>query len=371
MQEIVIIGGGIVGATAAYYLVQNPHYHVTLIDEGTGCATRAAAGIICPWLSQRRNKKWYALTSQGAQFYPDFIAQLTQDSKAHAPYQQTGTLVFKDTPQKLEKLYQLAQTRKATTPRLGDLKIYQNEELPALIPNLTSKDGAVFTSGGGRLDGQLLLDQLRTLFESRGGRWLEGQAQLIDAHHISVNSQDFKADQIILAAGAWVPQLLQPLGYEVDIRPQKGQLLEVTLPQDTTEWPGCMLHGEIDILPFDQGRLVIGATHENDQGFNLEIDAEKIQAMKNQAASYIPDIDQVENHHVRVGTRAYTNDFCPFYGQLPDQPHIYLASGLGSSGLTSGPFIGWQLAQMLQQLPTHFDAEPYQVQPYLKPIHSK
>lgn len=49
--------------------------------------------------------------------------------------------------------------------------------------------------------------------------------------------------------------------------------------------------------------------------------------------------------HYRVGTRAYTSDYAPFFGQLDD--HLLLASGLGSSGLTTGPYIGYLLAHYL------------------------
>ena len=48
--------------------------------------------------------------------------------------------------------------------------------------------------------------------------------------------------------------------------------------------------------------------------------------------------------HYRVGTRAYTSDFAPFL-PLPEMPHLVVASGLGSSGLTTYLFIGYQLAE--------------------------
>lgn len=71
MQKIVIIGGGIVGASAAY-LLSKENVQVTLIDsDEPGQATRAAAGIICPWLSKRRNKYWYELAKNSAAFYKE------------------------------------------------------------------------------------------------------------------------------------------------------------------------------------------------------------------------------------------------------------------------------------------------------------
>ncbi|MDN6508625.1 MAG: FAD-binding oxidoreductase, partial [Tetragenococcus halophilus] len=51
----------------------------------------------------------------------------------------------------------------------------------------------------------------------------------------------------------------------------------------------------------------------------------------------------------RVGTRAYTSDFAPFFGSFPDDPTLFIASGLGSSGLTTGPYIGYLLAKYFNE----------------------
>lgn len=65
--------------------------------------------------------------------------------------------------------------------------------------------------------------------------------------------------------------------------------------------------------------------------------------------------------HYRVGTRAYTSDFAPFFGPLPELPHLVVASGLGSSGLTTGPFIGYQLAE-------YFNTGAFKGELYQKPL---
>ena len=75
-KQVFIIGGGIVGSTAAFYLSQEEQIDLTLIDSGVGTATRAAAGIICPWMAQKKNKDWYKLTSDGAVFYRQLVADL-------------------------------------------------------------------------------------------------------------------------------------------------------------------------------------------------------------------------------------------------------------------------------------------------------
>ena len=367
-KEIIIIGGGIVGSTAAFYLSKHPDYHVTMIDKGIGTATRAAAGIICPWLSQRQNKDWYNLTSKGAAFYSQLMQDLSEAGIDKLPYMQTGTLVFKNKPALAEKLYHLAHLRKEQAPVIGEISICKEDRLNSLIPQLETEQTAVLTSGGGRLDGAALLDNLQDLFQQNGGNMVQGTASLHDHHSISINDKLLTADYIILASGAWLPQLLEPLGYQVDIRPQKGQLLEVQTDLNTNNWPGLMLHGEIDILPFDSGKLVIGATHENEKGYDISIDHEKINEMKNTAQEHIPALSNYPISNIKVGTRAYSSDYLPFYGTLKHHPHLWVASGLGSSGLTSGPFIGWQIAKEILKEETCFNRENHSPDLYIQSI---
>lgn len=47
-MKIAIVGAGIVGSTAAYYLSKEKDAEVTVFDHGLGQATKAAAGIISP-----------------------------------------------------------------------------------------------------------------------------------------------------------------------------------------------------------------------------------------------------------------------------------------------------------------------------------
>ena len=50
--------------------------------------------------------------------------------------------------------------------------------------------------------------------------------------------------------------MLEPLGYQVDVRPQKGQLRDYQLDRDTDDYPVVMPEGELDIIPFQMARSV-------------------------------------------------------------------------------------------------------------------
>ncbi|MDY4511571.1 FAD-binding oxidoreductase, partial [Streptococcus hyovaginalis] len=97
-MKVAIIGAGIVGSTAAYYLSKESSVELTVFDDGLGQATKAAAGIISPWFSRRRNKAWYKMARLGADFYPEMIADLTSDGFDTSFYKQVGIYLHKKTP---------------------------------------------------------------------------------------------------------------------------------------------------------------------------------------------------------------------------------------------------------------------------------
>lgn len=365
-KNVIIIGGGIVGSTAAFYLSQDETVNLTLIDHGVGTATRAAAGIICPWMAQKKNKDWYKLTSEGAVFYRKLVADLESAGAKDIPFKQTGTIGLKSKPELLEKIQKIAEDRRVDTPTIGQITSLQGEEISDYLPPLKPDFYGIHLEGGGRIDGGRLIDILQEEVLKNGGALLQGQAKLLDAHTVQLDGQELTADHIILATGAWLPHILEPLGYRVDVRPQKGQLLELDTKHDTNNWPVCMPYGQIDILPFEKGKIIVGATHEDDMGYDLTLDPEKIQAMQVKAAEFMPDLANYSVARTRIGTRAYTSNYAPFYGNIEDMKNVWVASGLGSSGLTNGPFIGWQIAQEILGKETSFDRSAYSPTNYIK-----
>lgn len=374
-KSIAIIGAGIVGATTAFYLSAVEEYDVTIYDEGTGQATSAAAGIICPWLSQRRNKKWYQLAAAGAAFYPILLHDLKEDTTHSDIYRQVGTLVFKKSPELLKKLEKTALKRRELTPEIGQLSILSPAEIKAKFPLLETKQSGLFASGGARVDGSLLTKKLVDKAISNGATYVNELAQLSSSasgiYTISTATQTKNYSDVILAAGAWLPAILEPLGFSVDIRPQKGQLIYLEVAQETKDWPVVMPDGEKDIIPFPGGRIVVGATHENDGGYDLTIDEEKITALLDEAAELAPQLAEATYKEARVGTRAYTSDFSPFFGEVPESKHLYVASGLGSSGLTSGPIIALMLTQLINGKETDLPLSDYPVSDYIKKVTQK
>ena len=362
MKKVAIIGAGIVGATAAYYLSQESDLEVTVFDHGQGQATKAAAGIISPWFSKRRNKAWYKMARLGADFYVDLLADLEKSGQEIDFYQRSGVFLLKKDESKLEELYQLALERREESPLIGQLAILDQASANELFSGLQGFDRLLYASGGARVDGQLLVTRL---LEASQVKLVKEKVTLTPlASGYQIDKEVF--DQVILATGAWLGHLLEPLGYEVDVRPQKGQLRDYQLAQDMEAYPVVMPEGEWDLIPFAGGKLSLGATHENDMGFDLTVDETLLQQMEEAALLCYPSLVEATRAGERVGIRAYTSDFSPFFGEVPELSGVYAASGLGSSGLTTGPIIGYHLAQLVQGKELTLDPANYPIENYVK-----
>ncbi|TPR58095.1 NAD(P)/FAD-dependent oxidoreductase [Enterococcus sp. OL5] len=363
MKKVVIIGGGIIGLTLANYL-DKTKFDVTVIDSLIGQATSASAGIISPWLSKRRNKKWYQLAQDGAAFFPKLVRDFALDESIYAP---CGTLVVR--PEKaLQELAELAENRRKAAPEIGEIDLLTGPQTKEALPLLKEMPSLRIT-GGGRLDGQAYLAHLKANAQQQQVTFIEEKAEVVrNDNHWQIKTKDhfLETEILCLTAGPGLLDLLSPLGYQVDIRPQKGQLLSFATNLPTNSWPVAMLEGEGDLIPFSNGQILLGATHENDAGWDLTPTEAAKQQLMTGIGAFLEDPEALyaTPMTMRVGTRAYTSDFAPFFGEVPDEANLFAASGLGSSGLTTGPYIGYLLANRIND--THTQPTDFSI--YTKPM---
>lgn len=368
---IAIIGGGVVGSTAAYYL-SRAGLAVTLFEHGNGQATKASAGIICPWFSQRRNKPWYYLVSNGAEFLRQLMTDLSQDGFDTEPlFQEDGTLLIRDKSKQLQRDQTQGAKKRETAPSIGQIDTLSADEVQQKFPLLETKHSATFVHGGARINGRALIETLHRAILHHGGTIIEKKAHLTRVDSViqvtagSLQTQRF--DRILLSPGAQLPALLEPLGYQVDIRPQKGQLFSVYAKEwENQHWPVVMPPGQFDIIPFNNGEIVIGATHEDEMEADLRLDDDVLKELALVASEWIPAIKDLPFHRREVGTRAYTSDYGVLVGQVPQLDTVWAISGLGSSGLTSGPFLGYQWAQLVLTGEWAIDPRDFPIEKYIQ-----
>jgi D-amino-acid dehydrogenase len=366
VQTYIVVGAGILGASTAYHLAK-AGANVTLVDrKDLGQATDAAAGIICPWLSQRRNQAWYQLAKNGASYYHSLIQQLEAIGEIDTGYDQVGAISLHTEDEKLERLVERAQKRRLDAPEIGEITRLSPGETKLAFPPLAKQYRSVFVSGAARVNGRALRQSLVNAASKQGAVILQGNASLIFQEKqitgVQVEGRTLRSDQVIVTAGAWANELLQPLGVHFLVTYQKGQIVHLQLPNTQTgNWPVVIPPNDQYILAFEEGRIVVGATHENEAGFDYRVTAGGLQEIFNKALLVAPGLANCTMLEARVGFRPFTPGFLPVIGALPGYEGLLIANGLGASGLTMGPYLGSELAKLALGKPTEIELSKYTV----------
>lgn len=366
MKKYIIIGAGILGASTAYHLAKTGAT-VTVVDRfDKGQATDAAAGIICPWISQRRNKAWYSLAKSGAAYYEGLIAQLEEDGETDTGYKRVGALSLHTDQSKLIKMEERAVTRREDATEIGEVLQLTPNETGSLFPPLAEEFGAVYVSGAARVNGRALRQALINSAKKHGATFIQGSAEIeFDDSAITgvrVGNERYSAEKIIITAGAWADQLLKPMGIEFQLSSQKAQIVHLQMENmKTDDWPVVMPPNDQYILAFDNGQMVIGATHEDHEEFDLRVTAGGLHEVFHKALSVAPGLADSTFVETRVGFRPFTPNFLPIIGKVPGWEGLLLANGLGASGLTIGPFLGAQLSKLALDERVDIDLALYDV----------
>lgn len=356
MTHVIVIGGGIVGVSAAYRLVRGG-VSVTLIDRAdVGQATAAGAGIIAPGTTYKSPAPFYPLAFQAVAYYKELLGYLAEDGETETGYEVAGLLhvaTSDDEAARLPDLLRLmAERHDAGVQNIGEVRQIDEQEARMLFPALCPVSGALYAPGAARVDGRLLRDALRRASVRRGLPGCERHAELtrLDGQRVqvSVNGEHLSAAAIILAGGAWSEAFGGALRLRLPVYPQRGQILHLELPnRETGRWPIVVGFHSHYLLTFPTHRVVAGATREDGAGFDARLTAGSVHEVLSEALRVAPLLAGATLRELRVGLRPASPDGLPLLGRVPGFEQIWLATGHGPSGLQLGPYSGALIADLL------------------------
>lgn len=363
-MKIAVIGTGIVGASAAYQLAKKDVEVIMIDRKESGKATSAGAGIVCPWISNVEDEDWYNVAKRGATFYGELMLDLEKQGEYDTGYKKVGALSVSADSMHLDAIEERVMEKKKDAPEVGEISRLDAKETKALFPVINEDLQSVFVSGAARVDGALLREALKRAAVKAGARLIEGEARLIKHNGkvtgVQVNDEEVKVDKVLIAAGAWAPELLKPLGITLNIEPQRGQIAHITLPNtDTSDWPVVLPESSHYMLAFDDSRIVAGATREEGSGFDYRLTAGGVNEVLSEALKVAPGLETGTLKEVRIGFRPIGPDILPIIGPIGGHEEVILATGLGASGLTMGPYVGQLAASLMCKDDVDLDLQPY------------
>ncbi len=365
-MKTIVVGAGIAGASAAFHLTELGA-EVDIIDsDAPGRATYAGAGIVCPWLSKNTDQSYQVLSFAAYRYYPQLVTKLKALGQTGIQYDLVGGLAVGSSRDQLVPIGQrLERHLDNGVKEVGDIRILDKGGPRELFPYLDPSLAGIYLSGAARLSGESVRTALLGAATRAGAQKLSGIARLERSGDsvvgIRLDGDLLRADSVIVAGGAWSANLCRPLGLELGLEPQRGQILHLKVEETNTgTWPVIVpVLNDYYLLAFPDSRVVVGATRETGSGFDSRVTAGGVAEVLREGLAIAPDLEKATLTEVRVGLRPMTKDGLPLIGRPAQLQGLIIATGMGRYGLTIGPYAGRLAAQVAIAQSTEIDLVPY------------
>jgi D-amino-acid dehydrogenase len=368
-DECVIVGGGLVGWSIAWALVRRGRAVMVVEGEIAGSATDAGAGMITPGSVPRQTPGYLELARAAMVHYPALIAELESLGSGRTGFARPGGLLLARDETDLEWLDQVEQVlverRAAGLGMIGDIQRISGHSARAMVPPLGDHfKHAVWYSEGARVSGRDLRSALRAVSLNHGAAEIIAHSRLVRRGDlVSVQIADgttVDSGPVVIAAGAWSTPLLALVGIDLPIVAQRGQLIRLGWPNAASEtWPIVELPTHHYLIGFPDGRVVCGATREDDSAFSADPTPSGLRELLSVALEIAPALGASPLLEVRAGLRPLSPDGLPLIGPIPGVANGWICAGHGPLGLTLGPYSGELLADLIERVEPAIDPKPY------------
>jgi sarcosine oxidase subunit beta len=371
--DVIVVGGGIAGTSAAYHLALHGH-DVILLERGeiaSGASGVNAGAIDCTGWGDVPDLHAY-LTAGSLEIFKS----LAIDGNHDIEFRQSGALQAIHTEEQYaftrDRVLSLrAQGHRVELLTVREARSIEPEANPALLGFMYSplrsqadprKATRAFATAAEQSGARVLADHEVTALQAQGdGTWI------VQGPH-----GDFAAGALVIAAGAWCGPLGALLGLRIPIVPVRGQMWATaavapsvfqtiasaesalqwhTDPGSDAETPPQLTHRKHTRITRHlygrqtrEGEIIFGGDRQL-VGYHAVPDPAGIEVNHDHAASVLPMLRALPVARTWAGLMPFSLDGAPLIGRIPQRENLYIVSGLASSGFGRGPMAGKLLAE--------------------------
>jgi D-amino-acid dehydrogenase len=407
-DRVVVVGGGVVGACAAYYLAR-VGCRVTVLDRGAfgaGCS-HANCGYVCPshvlplavpgavWSTLKAlfrknsplrvrpgvvlaNLGWFAgfarrcnagdalragrgiqaLLNSSRPLFDDIV----REEQIDCDWQTKGLLFVFLTPKHFEH-HAHADELLRREFGLGAKRV-DGSELAALEPALKpGLAGSYLYESDAHLRPDRLMSELRRVLAARGVEVRE-RCEVTGfvrehgkARAVRTTAGDVEGDHFVLATGAWTPLLDRELGCRVPILPGKGYSITMPRPALCPSFPLIFEEHRVAVTPFADGYR-LGSTMEF-AGYDATMNRARLSILTGAAKVYLKEPLAEPVQEEWWGWRPMTFDGLPVIDRAPAARNVLIAAGHNMLGLSMATATGKLVAELIGGEKPHIDPAPY------------
>ncbi len=355
--DVVILGGGVIGLTTAYFLGREG-VRVAVLDKGGFGqeSSWAGAGILSPADPLPAQTPYQRLRALSANMFRSLSEELRELTGIDNGYLRSGGLEFLRTSSAPREEWHAAE---------AGVQVLDEPDLQSLEPNLGRGLGkAHFLGDMAQLRNPRHMKALQAACASCGvslhpgslGHGLVREGRRIKA--VQTSTSIFTGNRFLLATGAWTDPLLEPLACRPGIHPVRGQI--ALLSTGSAVFRRILLWGDQYLVPRPDGRVLVGSTQEK-VGFDKRTTAEAIRDLLELAEKLVPVLAKAHLERCWAGLRPGSPDGLPFLGAVPGFDNLFVAAGHFRSGIQLSPGTAVVMKEALMAQPLSVPLEAFRL----------
>jgi len=407
-KSVLIIGGGIIGLSSAYYLQKEGH-QVTVVDQSNldSGASYVNAGYLSPShlipLSapgvMKKGLKWMFNPASPLYIKPrldsDFLKWSLAFNKScnqkhvekAAPVIRDITVLSQELMTDIKKgngftfhydkkgLFMLCQTEKMLEEELKVAeyakelglvaKEVNQEEIKAMEPNANiNAIGAAYFECDHHSTPHEFMTELKTHLINSGVK-ISSNEKVEDLNvsdgkiqSIKTNKSTYQPDEIVMAAGSWSSILAKKLGVKLLLQAGKGYRINTERETGITI-PAILAEAKAAVTPMN-GFTRFAGTMEI-AGINHDINKVRVEAIAEAATQYYPDVKLTveEKDNAACGLRPVTPDGLPYIGKSKKCNNLTIAAGHAMMGWSMSTATGKLVSEIISDIKPSLNLEPF------------
>ncbi len=358
--QVVVVGGGIVGASVAYHLTELGWTDVLLLERHTltSGTTWHAAGLV------GRLRATHNMTRLAA-YSADLYSRLESEMGHPTGFRQVGSVSLADNPGRMEEL-----VRGAAMAGCFDVEV-EVVDVDALVERWPLMDptglvGGVWVPGDGQASPVDTTMALAAAARERGATILEGVAveEILTregrAVGVRTDQGPVEAEYVVTCAGMWSHELGRRAGVDIPLQAcEHFYLVTEPIPDLPSGLPTLRDTDNCIYVKEDAGRLLVGAFEPVAKPFGVEglpidrpfmqldEDWDHLAPVYERACQRVPVLGEIGIRLFFNGPESFTPDDRYLLGETPELRNHFVATGFNSVGIQSAGGAGRVLADWI------------------------
>ena len=351
--DVVIVGGGIVGASIAWHLTEAGCRNVLILErethQGKGSTGKSMGGV----RAQFSTKPNIQMSLYSVPFYAAFEERLGHPSG----YRPQGYLFLATLPKHLEYLEINQKLQKSLG--LEQVRMLAPDEIQSMVPQLRSDDilGGSFCATDGFIDPYSVMVGFTTRACEQGASiWRSAEVTAIrqDGSGISqveTSRGPVSTRVVVTAAGPWAAEVAALAGFALPVEPMRRMLIP-TEPFDGVSHKVPMvvdMSTGFHFRPESLGFLLAWNDSEEKSSFNTNFEPSFIEKVLTLAADRVPCFEDLAVNPKRCWAGLYemSPDHHAIIGSVPDVKGFFCANGFSGHGAMHSPATGRMVADLI------------------------